>query len=141
MQSIFSALFCCCILLFRYEPLQILVVTFIFVSLYYTSLVLLLIQSNIMLALNNFFFTLPLFKYAKFFLLDFYLYFCKDIFSYFYFFHCSPHSIYFLNFLFCIGVQPVNNAVIISGEQQKGLSHTYTCIHSPPNFAPTQAVT
>ena len=139
MQPIFSALFCCCILLFRYELLLILTVTFIFMSLYYMSLLLSLIESNIMLALNNFFFTL-LFKYAKFFLLDFYI-FVKTLFSTFtYFFHYSPHSIYFLNFLFCIGVQPINNAVIISGEQ-KGLSHTYTCIHSPPNFAPMQAVT
>ena len=79
------------------------------------SLLLSLIESNIMLALNNFFFTL-LFKYAKFFLLDFYI-FVKTLFSTFtYFFHYSPHSIYFLNFLFCIGVQPINNAVIISGE-------------------------
>ena len=58
------------------------------------SLVLSLIESNVMLAPNNFLFTLPLFKYAKFFLLDFYLYFCKDIIFYFYLFFSLISSFY-----------------------------------------------
>ena len=40
----------------------------------------------------------------------------------------------FFNFLFCIQVQPVNNAVTVSGGQRRdsALSHTYACIRSPP---------
>ena len=38
---------------------------------------------------------------------------------------------FFFNFLFCIGVQAINNVPIGSGEHHwKGLSHTYTYIHS-----------
>ena len=48
---------------------------------------------------------------------------------------------FFLNFLFCIGVWPINNVVIVSTEQQRALSHTYTCIHSLPKPPPIQAAT
>ena len=41
----------------------------------------------------------------------------------------------------CIAVQPMNNAVIVSGEIVQELSCTYTCIHSPPNPPPMQAGT
>ena len=46
-----------------------------------------------------------------------------------------------LFFLFCIEVWPINNVVTVSGEQPKGLSHTYTCVHSPPNCPPIQPAT
>lgn len=43
------------------------------------------------------------------------------------------------NCLFCMRVQPINNVVTVSGEQE-GLSHTYTCIHSPPNSSIQAAI-
>ena len=33
--------------------------------------------------------------------------------------------------------QLTNNVVIVSDEQSEGLSHTYICIHSPPNSPPS----
>ena len=49
---------------------------------------------------------------------------------------------FFLNFLFCIGVQPINNVVTVNFRWTgKGLNHTYACIHSPPNSPPIQAAT
>ena len=36
---------------------------------------------------------------------------------------------FFFTFLFCIGLQPVNNAVVVSGKQQRDSA---ICIHSPP---------
>ena len=47
----------------------------------------------------------------------------------------SPLFILF-SFLFCIGVQPINSVVIISGGQQRDSSIQYPCIHSPPNSLP-----
>ena len=39
---------------------------------------------------------------------------------------------FFFNFLFCVEVQVINNVPVGSGEHHwKGLSHAYTCIHSP----------
>ena len=38
--------------------------------------------------------------------------------------------------------QPINNVVVVLGEQQRGSDiHTYTCIHSLPNSPPIQAAT
>ena len=43
----------------------------------------------------------------------------------------------FLNFLFCIGVQPAHNIMIVSGEQQR--NEPYTCMYlfppKPPSWA------
>ena len=37
--------------------------------------------------------------------------------------------VFLLNFLFCIGVQPVNNVVMVSGEQRRDSAiHTHVCI-------------
>ena len=36
------------------------------------------------------------------------------------------------NFLFYIGVQPINNVVIVSGGQQRDSAIRITCIHSNP---------
>ena len=47
--------------------------------------------------------------------------------------------IYFLSFLFYIGVALINNAVILQVDS-KGLSHSHTFIPSPPNAPPSQAV-
>ena len=47
----------------------------------------------------------------------------------------SEHFFFLLSFLFCFGVQLINNADSF-GWTVKGLSHTYTCIHSPPNLLP-----
>ena len=47
--------------------------------------------------------------------------------------HTWLWHIHFLNFLLYIGIELINNVVIVSGGLQKELSHTYTCIHSPPN--------
>ena len=44
------------------------------------------------------------------------------------------------NTLFSIGVQPINNVVIVSDEQQRD-SATSMCICSPPNSPPIQAAT
>ena len=47
-----------------------------------------------------------------------------------------------LYILFCIGAQPINNVVIVSGGQQRRLSHMYTCIYPPySNSFPIQAAT
>ena len=48
-------------------------------------------------------------------------------------------NFFFFNFLFYIRVQPINNACNSFRRTAKGLSHTYTCIHSPPNSPPIQA--
>ena len=40
-------------------------------------------------------------------------------------------------FYFVLGYSRFYNVVIVSGEQGKGRSHTYTCIHSPPNSLPS----
>ena len=48
---------------------------------------------------------------------------------------------YFLNCVVCIGVQPINNVCDSFRWTGKWLSHTHTCIHSPPNPPPTQAAT
>ena len=45
------------------------------------------------------------------------------------------------NFLFFIGVKPVNSVVTVSGEWRRDLPIHYTCIHSPPNSPPIQAAT
>ena len=42
-----------------------------------------------------------------------------------------------LNFLFYIGVWPINDVMVDIGGQQR-VSHTYTCIHSPPNSLPSR---
>ena len=39
---------------------------------------------------------------------------------------------------FFIGIQTINNVVIVSSEQWRDSVHTYTCIHSPPNPPPIQ---
>ena len=46
---------------------------------------------------------------------------------------------YFYNFYFVLGVQSVNKQCCDSFRwTAKGLSHTYTCIHSPPNSLPSR---
>ena len=55
---------------------------------------------------------------------------------YFYFILCGLFS----NFLFCMGEWLTNNAVSFRWTAE-GLSHKYTCIHSPPDFPPIQAAT
>ena len=62
-------------------------------------------------------------------------------------FLCQPSSLlYHLKFFFffftpifyfVLGYSRFYNVVIVSGEQGKGRSHTYTCIHSPPNSLPS----
>ena len=47
----------------------------------------------------------------------------------FFFYHIS---IFFFFFLFCVGVESANNVLVVSGEQQKGLNLTCTCICSDP---------
>ena len=46
---------------------------------------------------------------------------------------------YILNFLFCIGVQPINKQCNSFRWTVKGSSHTYTVVRSPPNSPPIQA--
>ena len=48
---------------------------------------------------------------------------------------------YILNFLFCIGVQPINKQCNSFRWTVKGSSHTYTVVRSPPNSPPIQAGT
>ena len=45
-----------------------------------------------------------------------------------------------LNFLFCIGVQPINNVVIVSGNSERTQPHIHTYPLSPSPF-PTKAGT
>ena len=47
-------------------------------------------------------------------------------------------TVSFFNFLFYIGVQPINNLVIVPGAEQ---SLTRPCNHSPPTSHPIQATT
>ena len=42
------------------------------------------------------------------------------------------------NFLFCIGVQPINSVVIVYDGQQRDSSIRYPCIHRPPNSLPSR---
>ena len=37
---------------------------------------------------------------------------------------------FFLDLLFCVGVRPANNAVMVSGEQWRDSSHACTCVYS-----------
>ena len=54
------------------------------------------------------------------------------------FLHVLTLFLYVLNFLFCVGVKPINSVVIDSGEQQMdSAAHIY--IHPTP--APIQAAT
>ena len=46
-------------------------------------------------------------------------------------FFLSYFHIFFF-FLFCVGVESANNVLVVSGEQQKGLNLTCTCICSDP---------
>ena len=43
-----------------------------------------------------------------------------------------------LSFLFCIGVQPINSVVIVSGGHQRDSAIQYPCVHSPPNPLPSR---
>ena len=54
----------------------------------------------------------------------------------------NPGLLYCKWILYYLSYQesPVNNVVIVSDEQ-RSLSHSYACIHSPPNSPPTQAAT
>ena len=51
----------------------------------------------------------------------------------------TSNSFFFFTpiFYFVLGYSRFYNVVIVSGEQGKGRSHTYTCIHSPPNSLPS----
>ena len=56
--------------------------------------------------------------------------------------HGASRPVFFFNFLFYIGVQPINNAVIISGGQQSDSAiHTHVSVlpQTPP--PPIQAAT
>ena len=52
---------------------------------------------------------------------------CRELFC----FHFISSVLFFftLNSLFCIGLQPINSVVVVSGEQQRDSA---ICIHSPP---------
>ena len=56
---------------------------------------------------------------------------------------CCEHSlIKCLNCFFCTGIWPINKQCCDSFRwTAQGLSHTYTCIHSPLNSPPIQAAT
>ena len=59
--------------------------------------------------------------------------------------HSEPSFLFLLiflkTFLFCIGVQLINNVMIFFSWTAKGLSHPHTCIHSLPDSPPIQAAT
>ena len=50
-------------------------------------------------------------------------------------------SFLFLIFLFCIGVQPISNVVIVSVNSKGTQPYMYTCPFSPPDSPPIQAAT
>ena len=51
---------------------------------------------------------------------------------------CSKSTLFFfLNFLFCIGVEPINNVLVVSGEQQRASAiHTHVSILSQTPVPP-----